>query len=467
MSVILLPLRFRQQPQYPARLDPSHPLFKDLVLAYSAGRGLHDAKHGFGSTVGTMLQGAGQKGRYIQPSDGSSYAQFASIDDYNILGEITIFARIRTSSLGSQQAIVIKSESGGGTNTPFGLLIESDGSVSLNRATSTGGASFRVWASAAKLSANTDYVIVVSQGGDISVGPAFYINGIPDSGAPSSLYSGNGSGPPAATAQSVKLGNRTDLASRFLGGIYDVLVFRRMLAAPEIAALSSNVWSVWKAPERRIFISSGATNYTLTADPFLLELTALDASLEYNHALSADPVSLSFNVSDATLKRGHTLTADPASIDFSGADAALKYNRALQAESASLSVTGADASLEYNRVLQADATTLSFDVADATLTHTQPGNYVLAAASATLGIAVADASLRYNRKLTADPVEMAFNGADASCRYARAVIAESVQIAFNVSGATLTRTGGPEPITSLVERTAVFQRSKSVTVRFN
>lgn len=222
---------------------------------------------------------------------------------------------------------------------------------------------------------------------------------------------------------------------------------------------------IWAPEYVRGAVSS--TNHTLTVDPFSLELTGSDASLEYNRVLSADSASLSFDVADATLMRGRTLAADPVSLDFSVTDAALKYNRVLQADSATIGFTGADASLEYSRALQADPAALSFNVADATLTYTQPGNYVLTAEPATLGFAVADASLKYDRKFAAEPAELAFNGSDASLRYARAIIAEAAQIAFNVADATLTRTGGAQPITSIVERTATFRRSKSVTLRFN
>lgn len=305
MPQILLPQRFLSQPQYPAQLDSSHPLFGDMVLAYSAGRGLHDGKHGFGSTVGAMLQGAGQKGRYIQTGDASSYAQFASLDDYNTLGEVTVVARIRTGTTGTQQTVVIKTESGGGSNTPFGLLIESDGSIAFNRATSSGGAAFRVWASAAKLAANTDYVIAASQISDISAAPSFYINGIFDAGVPSSLYSGNGLGAPGATTQSVKLGNRTDLASRFLGQIYDTLVFRRRLASTEVASLSSNIWSIWKAPERRIWTgSTGGTGSNLAVSNAAQDNTASTGAVAQVHSLASQPPAQANTASTGAISKG-------------------------------------------------------------------------------------------------------------------------------------------------------------------
>lgn len=263
MPQILLPHRFLAQPQYPAQLNTAHPLFGDIVLAYSAGRGLDDGKHGLGSTVGTVLSGVGQKGRYIQPGDASSYAQFADHVDYNVLGEFTVIAQIRTGGTSVQQGIVTKCETGGGANTPWALLIESGGAVALNRSNAGGGVPFRVWASAAALSANTHYVVAVSQGSDIGVAPKFYLNGVFDSGAATSLYGGAGTGAPTGNATSVKIGNRTDLASQFFGQVYDAFVFKRALSTSEIAALSSNIWSPWKAPSRRIWVATTSPDVTV------------------------------------------------------------------------------------------------------------------------------------------------------------------------------------------------------------
>lgn len=292
MSQILLPQRFLAQPQYAARLDPAHPLFKDIVFAYSAGRGLHDGKHGLGSVVGTMLSRVGQKGRYIQPNDASSYAQFADNADYNVLGEVTIIAQIRTGGVTIQQGVVTKCETSGGANTPWALLIESDGAVSLNRSNASGGTPFRVWASSAKLSANTNYVIAVSQVADIGVAPKFYINQAFDSGAATSLYGGLGTGAPTSNTTSVKIGNRTDLANQFFGEVYDALVFKRALSASEIAALSRNIWAAWKAPERRIWVAT-SFDVTVALSGQALAISQGSLGVDTSVALSGQQGSLS------------------------------------------------------------------------------------------------------------------------------------------------------------------------------
>ncbi|SFH29612.1 Concanavalin A-like lectin/glucanases superfamily protein [Nitrosospira sp. Nsp14] len=259
---ITLPQRFLKQPQHPAPLDPGHPLFKDIVFAYSAGRGLLDGRHPdkTGAFAGTMQLGYGGGGKYLKTGAPSSHLAFASVDDYNVLGEVTAIALVRHATTTTQGVVIHKCESSGGTNTPFGLLIESSGAVSLNRSNASGSRPFRVWASSATLSVNQLAVIAATQGADMSTAPRFFIDGALDSGPATNLYDGAGSGAPTPTPVSLKLGNRTDHLSRFNGEIYDVLVLRRALSAAEIADLSRNIWAVWQAPARRLWVSANQAN---------------------------------------------------------------------------------------------------------------------------------------------------------------------------------------------------------------
>jgi hypothetical protein len=265
---ISLPQRFLKQPQHPAPLDPRHPLFKDIAFAYSAGRGLLDGRHPdkAGAFAGTMLLGYGGGGRYLKTGAPSSHLAFASVDDYNVLGEVTAIALVRHASTTTQGVIVHKCESSGGTNTPFGLLIEPNGALSFNRSNASGSRPFRVWASSSTLTPNQLAVIAATQGADMSIAPKFFIDGAFDSGPASNLYDGTGAGAPTPTPVSLKLGNRTDNLSRFNGEIYDVLVLKRALSASEIADLSRNIWAVWQAPPRRLWVIAKETNNLTGAD---------------------------------------------------------------------------------------------------------------------------------------------------------------------------------------------------------
>lgn len=219
-----------------------------------------------GAFAGTMLVGYGGGGRYLKTGAPSSHLAFASIDDYNVLGEVTAIALIRHASTTTQGVIIHKCESSGGTNTPFGLLIEPTGALSFNRSNASGSRPFRVWASSATLAVNQLTVIAATQGADMSIAPKFFIDGALDSGVASNLYDGAGTGAPAPTPVSLKLGNRTDNLSRFNGEIYDVLVLKRALSASEIADLSRNIWAAWQAPPRRLWVIGNETKNLVGTD---------------------------------------------------------------------------------------------------------------------------------------------------------------------------------------------------------
>lgn len=249
------------QPYYQCPLDEGHWAYNNLVFAYSAGRGNADGRFpsNYGAFVGNVSRGASERGRTIVPANSTSYINFPHLADYNILGEISIVALIRPTSALAQQAIVTKCETSGGANTPFGFFVDNL-KVSLNRS----NAGFRVWAGTVNVTSDTNTVIAATQGSNISVAPKFYINGVFDSGAASNLYGGSGTGAPTGNTTSIKIGNRTDLLSQCFHGIYDVLIFNRVLSAAEIAELSRNIWAVWEAPSYDIFIAGGANSYTLS-----------------------------------------------------------------------------------------------------------------------------------------------------------------------------------------------------------
>lgn len=265
MGLLSLRQSHLRQPYYQCPLDTGHWAYKNLVLAYSMRRGEVDGKNpgNIGSIAGTMIKGESELGGTVTPTTSSSYIQFPNLDDYNTLGEVSVIALIRPTSSLAQQAIVTKCETSGGANTPFGFFV-SNLNVSLNRSNTGGGTPFRVWASAASITSDTNTVIAATQGADISVAPRFYINGTFDTGSASNLFGGTGTGAPTSNTTSVKIGNRTDLGSQNFGAIYDVLVFNRVLSDAEIKELSNNIWAVWQAAPYNIFLTSAFNSYVIT-----------------------------------------------------------------------------------------------------------------------------------------------------------------------------------------------------------
>lgn len=289
MPYLLAPGLQAEQPQYLARLDPNHPLYQDIVFAYSAGRGPHDGCHGPASITGTVNRSTWARGKRVIPADASSFVNFPASADYNTLGGVTIIALIRTTTaIVSQQGLLTRCETGGGTNTPWALLMEGNAKLALNRA----NAGFRVWSSPTALSNDTDYAVAVSQGANISVAPRFYINGAFDTGTPTSLYSGSGTGAPTGNTTSVKLGNRTDLATQSSTFVYDALVLKRVLTDAQIADLSRSVWQVWEPEMPVIWFfpgASGGTTYNQSIDGSITPAGALTRQTNKAVAGSSTP----------------------------------------------------------------------------------------------------------------------------------------------------------------------------------
>jgi hypothetical protein len=128
-----------------------------------------------------------------------------------------------------------------------------------------------VWSSAATISAGADYVVAVTQTADISLAPSFFLNGVKDTGAPTSLYGGSGTGAPTGNTTSLKIGNRTDLASQSFHNVHDAFLFTEILSDSTIRALAYELDYLWEAPRRRLCVvpasgASGTVSYTNAND---------------------------------------------------------------------------------------------------------------------------------------------------------------------------------------------------------
>lgn len=458
MSVIILPRRFKSQPQYAAPIDYEG-LGKGVQILFNPALGPVDLATGRTWTAGGDAKiESGSRGkifRYPGLDGDLSYTGYSEIS-----GTVGTFF-IWCPTVGPEDTF------------GHGLFGDADTYYLEHN-----GGRFYHMASVSDITipwfGTINGSMVASSKGSTGAGLKLYLNG-KDSGA---TFSGD----PAPWGA----GNRTITLGRYVGGnswdfngsILIAGYTKAVWGEAEAKAFHENPNLVFKAQRRRLWAaSSGGTSYTLPADSGSFALTGTAANLEYNRLLAAAQGSFAVTANAATLKRGYALQAASGSFTLSGADAGLKHDRILQAGSASSQIAGTDASLEYSRVLSADSAAFQIVGTDATFVHDAPGNYTLSADSGSFGIAAQPATLKYNRRLSADTGSFAFTGTAASLRYARAVIAEAAVFALTGTDATFRRTGGPEPIVSTVERTAIFraaverattfQRSKQVNVRFN
>ncbi len=272
--------------------------------------------------------------------------------------------------------------------------------------------------------------------------------------------------------------------------MHTVQAFSGKLSDAEIWVLhESKGLALFKTLARRVWVASASgNNYTLAASSGSFAISGTAAALKYNRVLPALSGSFAATGTAATLKRGYALQAASGSVSVSGTAAALKLARVLQAGSGSVDVTGTDATLSIssNKTLQADsgsfavsgsAATLkisrvlptssgsvqiggvaaglkynrllsvapgSFAISgtDATLIYQTAGNRTLVADAGSFAISGGAASLRIGRKLSAAPGSFAFTGTAATLRYARKVIAEAGAFAITGTAAALSKSGG-------------------------
>lgn len=237
----------KTQPQYAAQVNTGNPLTRNLVLAYSSGMPFTDGVHSvLGSIIGNVTTTYGNTGQAIKV-DANARIEFPSTSDLNIVGDITIISAISATSASADALVVSKNAGAGGAGDsyPFGFGTSSTGTGNFAR---SGAGGFRVFYGTVGVPVGVDSVIAVTHGSDMSVSPTFYINGVIDSGIPTSQYGGGGSGPAAANNLPVRIGNRGDLTTPFTGLIYSTFIFSRVLSASEIAAISANPWQLFKSP---------------------------------------------------------------------------------------------------------------------------------------------------------------------------------------------------------------------------
>lgn len=464
MGVILLPQKHLAQPQYATQLNEAHLLNNAIEQAYFAGNRLSDLgvkKRNLGNTGASF---SAHRAGLAFKTEGTTSSYFAaptdalvrfSFESYYIPNAITV------------QYILGVQEAPNHATRDRELWIDGAGKFT-----------FYIYDGAAKLAISTTsaalntpvHIVATSDGSNIRL----YINGVLEATtAAGNAYTGY------TTPEFVIGSGQTSGSSSIPGAGWQnyAIVYNKALSAEEVKDRNLSKFSILAAQPRRIYVSSGSTSYTLTAASGSFSVTGTAATLKYGRALSADSGSFAVTGAAATLRKGYSLQAASGSFAATGTAATLRYGRVIQASGATFQVSGTAASLKYGRVLAAAPGAFQITGTDATLTYGTAGSYTLTAQSGSFSVSGTDATLRYGRKLSADSGSFAFTGTAATLRYARRVIAESGTFSITGTAATLTYSGAAGPITSTVERTAIFraivarstkfQRSKSVTVRFN
>lgn len=253
MPQILLPQRFLSQPQYPARLDKNHWFGSRATFAitgaapdFNAATGRREAITGGGSgfSIRTTIHG-----KSLYTPDGG-WVNFDVGQDW--AGPNTIIALCRVSAIDSPWGGLFSKEATS-TSTQFAIG-RNDSSDSLYG--SVANATALSFGAGTILSLEDFCVIAFTHSGAAGTTMSYYRNGVL-TGATTALDA------QPSGADVLGLGRSRDALATYDSDV-DWIAFLRapfVASAEQIRELSSNIWSIWKAPKRRIWtVSSGATS---------------------------------------------------------------------------------------------------------------------------------------------------------------------------------------------------------------
>lgn len=258
----MLPNRFRQQPQGAVHLDPAHWFGSRATFAITGA--LPDFNAATGKGVSLTAGGSGfsvratTHGKSLYTPDGG-WVNFDVGQDW--AGPNTIVALCRVNTINNPWGGLFSKDTGTGFSTQFAIGRDNAtdslyGSVEDSTAISFG---------ASTIPALADYsVIAFTHSGVTSTGVSYYRNGV---------LIGVTSALPAQPSGSgvLGLGRSRDVNASYDSDV-DWIAFLRapfVASAAQIKELSDNIWSIWKAPSRKLWAPSapppaGSTNFRST-----------------------------------------------------------------------------------------------------------------------------------------------------------------------------------------------------------
>jgi hypothetical protein len=173
---------------------------------------------------------------YLRTNTGNTLA------DAPFNGDLSIVVRALTTSI-SNQDVVNKMSSSGGTLTAFDLQIRSTGALTLVRSSS----GFRDNVGPI-VTANAIQTWGVSASRQMEILPTFYLNGL---GSLATLAGGTGTGQAGSNTADIYVARRLSATLSFSGTIWFIGIWSRLLSAQEHAQMAANPYQIFEAPTWR------------------------------------------------------------------------------------------------------------------------------------------------------------------------------------------------------------------------
>lgn len=390
MAAIILPQRWRRQPDGPVTIDTGHNLASGLAWCRSFGFGPLTrwgdspflAPGNPGVTIsGSVSLATGQSGRAAQFAGASG--DYLTYDEYVGSGTKPIGSKIQ--STGEMSVFVIARRNGAG-NGEEGIIGPASGARWRLTANSAGNKKLRwlILGSAVNVYATTAIVDGQDFTGGGTVTPsrvAIYFNGVNEASTGGDTINPSG--------QTFNLG---DGQGNFNGLIYFAAFWWRALGDHEMKALHDAPYAMFRPLRRRLYFAPAAGAAAITGDAALVEandvltsaatvaITGTAALQEANDALSAfSGVTVTgtatiqesddlltaqggtASFATATLQEQNDVLDSAVAVLVTGTAALVEGNDALSA-AASVSITATLSAQEQNDVLSAEGGSASFAV---------------------------------------------------------------------------------------------------------
>ena len=255
------------QPQYPVDIDRSNPLASRCLGAYLPAN--NNSRSGNPSRT---VSSFGIGDTFLRTS--SQHITIPLVRPVSLTGKgATLIGIVNSTNLANSQCSFALTDG----SSHFSVLFRGDqaGDPISGATWNSPGSSFRQFQGPAYAS-GVNYVVAFTA--DTAGNFSIYVNGVLQSGS----YSNAGT-MPSSNLTKLEIGSSNGTGDYLTGSVFGALAFEGVLNAREIIDLSANLWQVFKAPPRRLWVvgagGGGNVSLSLTGQSLTANLGALSASV--------------------------------------------------------------------------------------------------------------------------------------------------------------------------------------------
>lgn len=248
MSGLILPNEWTSQPQTPVGIDWSNPLASRCLAVYLPAN--NNSRSGNPSRT---VSSFGIGDTFLRTS--SQHITIPLVRPVSLTGKgATLIGIVNSTNLANSQCSFALTDG----SSHFSVLFRGDqGGTPISGATwNAPSSSFRQFQGPAYAS-GVNYVVAFTA--DTAGNFSIYVNGVLQSGS----YSNSGT-MPSGNLTTLEIGSSNGTGDYLTGSVFGAIPFEGVLNLQEIRNLSNNLWQIFKAPARRIWVAGAASGSTGT-----------------------------------------------------------------------------------------------------------------------------------------------------------------------------------------------------------